>query len=181
MSAIAFAWLLFFAFTGILLNHPSWFGGSDVATTVKDLRLTVTDRLKIRSSRDPGPELVAVLRRTMDLPGEIVSADMVGDAAFIRMRGAKGSVDIQADLRGGAGKASIERTSLPGLLKELHRGEHAGEIWRALIDISGGLLIATSLIGLALYFSLKYRLRVALILIGVGLAVMVAAILTFVR
>ena len=97
------------------------------------------------------------------------------------MRGAAGSTDLQLDLRSGQGSAAIETFPLPTLFKELHRGEQAGRTWRALIDVSGMALVTTSVLGLMIYFSLRFRLRTALILVAAGMAVMAGGVVLIVN
>ncbi|MFO1248778.1 MAG: PepSY-associated TM helix domain-containing protein [Alphaproteobacteria bacterium] len=180
LSAVAFVWLLFFSITGILLNHPAWLRGVP-ATVNRPFHLQPQELASITAQREPGQALVGVLRGPLGLRGEIDNADMAGSQLFVRMRGASGSSDLQLDLRGGQGSAVVETFPPATLFKELHRGEKAGGTWRALIDISGGALVVTSILGLAIYFSLRFRLRTTLILIAGGLAVMAAAVLLVVR
>ena len=179
LSAIAFVWLLFFAATGILLNHPAWLK-QNVAPTEKSVILAPGELAALKAAKTPAPAAVDLLRGRMGLSGDITSSEVVGTQIFVRLRGARGASDLQLDLTSGKASASVERFAMGTMLEELHRGEQAGPVWRALIDVSGGLLIATSLIGLLIYFSMRLRLATALILMGVGLAAMVGGIVLFV-
>lgn len=176
LSAAAFVWLLFFSITGLLLNHPAWLRGDKPAGVSSQFDLAPGELALVRAQRDPGQALVRVLRGRLDLKGAVDSGDVAGDQLFVRMRGASGSSDIQIDLKTGRGSATIERFPAATLFKELHRGEQAGAVWRALIDIAGVLLVTTSILGLAIYFSLRLRMRTALVLVAGGLAVMAAAV-----
>ena len=179
LSAVAFVWLLFFSVTGILLNHPGWLAAAP-AVAERQFVLAPADLATIMAAKDAGAAAVQLLGPRLGLSGDITSADHVGSQLFLRLRGARGSADLQLDLKSGKGSASVEKASVTSLFKELHRGEQAGPVWRALIDISGGLLVATALIGLLIYFTLRLRLRTALILIGAGLAALVGGIILFV-
>jgi hypothetical protein len=174
LSAAAFVWLLFFSITGILLNHPTWLRGDKPAAVHRQFHLRAQELASVKAQKEPGPALVQVLRGPFRLKGEIDSSDVAGGQLFVRMRGASGSSDLQLDLRSGQGSAAIETFPLPTLLKELHRGEQAGRIWRAWIDVAGVALVTTSILGLMIYFSLRLRLRTALILVAGGMAVMAA-------
>jgi hypothetical protein len=180
LSAMAFVWLLFFAITGILLNHPTWMAEAPLAPVQRPFQLSPTELAPIKTAKEPGPALADLMRDRLGLRGDVTNADKVGTQLFLRMRGARGSSDVQFDLQSGRGSASIENFSTATLFKELHRGEVTGAVWRALIDISGALLAATAILGLLIYFALRFRLRTALILIGVGLAAMVGGIFAFV-
>ena len=58
-----------------------------------------------------------------------------------------------------------------------HRAELAGGPWRLFVDLIGGVLIVMSLIGYAIFLSLRFRLRTALGLTALSLAVMVGLFL----
>jgi hypothetical protein len=180
LSAAAFVWLLFFSITGILLNHPTWLHGQP-ATVTSQFHLRARELASVAAQKDHGPALVQALRGPLALKGEINSSDVAGSQLFVRMRGAAGSTDLQLDLRSGQGSAAIETFPLPTLFKELHRGEQAGRTWRALIDVSGMALVTTSVLGLMIYFSLRFRLRTALILVAAGMAVMAGGVVLIVN
>jgi len=175
LSAAAFVWLLFFSITGILLNHPTWLRG-DRATINRQFHLQTGDLVSVAAQKEPGPMLVQVLRGPLGLKGEINSSDVAGSQLFVRMRDASGSSDLQLDLQTGQGAAAIETFPIAKLFKELHRGEQAGRVWRALIDVAGVVLVTTSILGLLIYFSLRFRLRTALILLAGGMAMMAAGV-----
>jgi hypothetical protein len=60
------------------------------------------------------------------------------------------------------------RMGFAAVINDLHKGRDTGGVWKALIDISAGLLVFISLTGLILlYFVHKYRLA-GIILLGVG-------------
>jgi hypothetical protein len=181
LSAIAFVWLLFFSLTGILLNHPHWFNGLEAVTDERPIQAPVENLVAIRSSPQSGSAPIQFLLARSNLPGEVVSTDVVGDELFVRMRGAKGATDLRINLITGKGSASVQTASIMTLFKEMHRGEHAGPVWRALVDISGGVLSVTSLVGLMLYFSLRFRLRKSVLLIAAGALTMAVALILFVK
>jgi hypothetical protein len=181
LSAFAFVWVLFFATSGILLNHPDWFGGGDVPIAERPVHLTPAELAAVKAHAEPGRALVAVVRARAGLNGEFSSGDLVGDELFVRLKGARGSSDLRVSLTSGVGSASVETAPALGVFKELHRGELSGPVWRALIDIAGAILAISSVLGLVIYFSLRYRLRTALGLIGAGTVVMLVAILIAVK
>ncbi len=63
------------------------------------------------------------------------------------------------------------------MIGDLHRGKNAALPWRMVIDLSAILVLALSVIGYVLFFSLRFRLRTSLILTGASLAVLVAVFL----
>ncbi|WP_304192177.1 PepSY-associated TM helix domain-containing protein, partial [Phenylobacterium aquaticum] len=100
--------------------------------------------------------------------------------AQVRLEGVTGSSDILVDLRTGTAEVTVARTDLVTTLNELHRGKNAGAVWKAVIDVSAGLVLALSLIGYVLFFSLRFRLRTSLILTAASLAVLFGVFWLFV-
>jgi hypothetical protein len=176
LSAVAFFWLLFFSITGIMLNHPAWLRGHRPVTVNRQFHLQARELVSVTAQKQPGPALVQAMRGPLGLKGEINSSDVAGGQLFVRMRGASGSADLQLDLQSGQGSAVIETFPIATLFKELHRGEQAGRVWRALIDAAGVALVTTSILGLIIYFSMRFRLRTALFLVAGGLAAMAAGV-----
>jgi hypothetical protein len=172
---------LFFAITGVLLNHPTWLAGQASVMQNTPVQLQPAQLAAVRANSDPARAAVEVVRESLKLQGMVSNADMVGDDLFIRMKGARGSSDLRLNLKSGAGNASIETIPLPAVLNQLHRGETAGAVWRGFIDVAGALLVVSSILGLLLYLTLKMRIQLALMLVGGGLAIMVAGIVIFVR
>jgi hypothetical protein len=177
LSAAAFVWLLFFSITGILLNHPSWLRDDKPATASRQFRLQPSELASVTANTKPGPALVQATRGKLGLKGQIDSSAVAGQLLFVRMRGASGSSELQLDLQSGQGSAAVESFGVPTLFKELHRGEHAGPVWRAIIDVTGFALVATSILGLMIYLSMRFRLRTAVILVAGGVGAMVAGVM----
>jgi uncharacterized protein len=176
LSAAAFVWLLFFSITGILLNHPSWLRNDKPVTETRQFRLPPDELTSLTAKTEPGPALVQAMRGKLGLKGQIDSSVVAGRLLFVRMRGASGSVELQLDLHTGQGSAAMESFPIATLFKELHRGENAGSAWRAMIDITGFALVVTSMMGLMIYLSMRFRLRTALLLVAGGLMTMAAGV-----
>ena len=98
----------------------------------------------------------------------------------MRLEGPKGSTDLTIDLATGKGDARLTTTNLMSIIQDLHRGKNVGIAWRWVIDLSAWLILAMSLIGYVLFFSLRFRLKTSLILTGVSLIVLVGIAWLFV-
>ncbi len=99
---------------------------------------------------------------------------------FLRFTGVKGSSDVQIELKTDAARGEVRQADLLTLMNELHRGKNVGEAWRAVIDIAGIVILLLSLLGYILFFTLRFRLRVALALTGASLVAMVGIFFAFV-
>jgi len=173
LSAFAFLALLFFAATGVLLNHPTWLRGELPPRQEQVLRLAPGDVAAVRAAPEPARRLEAMVRARQPLVGAFKSGEADGDQIFVRLQGVRGSSDLKADLAVGEVQVTTERETGVGVLNALHRGELAGPAWRRLIDLFGAVLIALALIGYVLFLSLRFRLRTALGLTALSLALMV--------
>jgi hypothetical protein len=180
LSAFAFLALFFFSVTGILLNHPEWFETYRPAEQKVAFVLAPADLAAAKASPDRGRALAAAAARHASLPGAYASADIDGREALIRLEGPKGSSDLTIDLSTGKADGRVTRPNMMALIQDLHRGKNSGAAWRWVIDLSAWLVIALSLIGYVLFFSLRFRLKTSLILTAVSLAVLIGVAWMFV-
>jgi hypothetical protein len=111
--------------------------------------------------------------------GGFQSGEVVDGQAMLRLEGVKGATDVMVDMASGEAEVGVKRARLIDTLNELHRGKNAGAAWKAVIDISAIVILALSVIGYVLFFSLRFRLRTSLILTGVSLAGLVAVAALF--
>ena len=180
LSAFAFIALLFFAATGILLNHPGLLQGEARPLVEKTVTLATADIAKVKASKEPGRELAQIVGETVDLNGEFKNGEVSGADVFVRMQSVRGSSDLRGNLETGRTEVTVENLAAVEVLNGLHRGELAGGAWRLWIDILGGVLIVLSILGYILFFSLRFRVKTALILTGLSLIAMVGVFLALV-
>lgn len=181
LSAFAFLALMFFAATGLLLNHPEWFTAKDDRAPVEwSLTLSRADLAQARAATDPARALAETVGRRKDLRGAYQSGEILDGEAMIRLEGVTGSSDLIVNLETGEAQATIARADVVTTLNELHRGKNAGAVWKAAIDISAVVILALSLIGYVLFFSLRFRLKTSLLLTGVSLGLVGGVFFLFV-
>jgi hypothetical protein len=180
LSAFAFLALFFFAVTGLLLDHAEWFETYRPAEHKVAFALTPAELAAAKASPDRGRALAAAAARHARLPGAYASADIDGPEALARLEGPKGSSDLTIDLSTGKVDGRVTRPNLMAIVQDLHRGKNSGTAWRWVIDLSAWLVMALSLIGYVLFFSLRFRLRTSLILTAASLAVLVGVAWLFV-
>jgi uncharacterized protein len=168
LSAFAFTALLFFAATGVVLNHPNWFAANEPRSPPVRLTLTSSQLQELRNAQAPAPMLTKMVAQRTTLYGEYQDGETEMDQIFVRLRGARGSSDIRANIRDGSIVVLSERATTTGVLNALHRGEQAGAAWRTFIDIAAGILIVLSLVGYTIFFSMSTRLTTALLITGVS-------------
>ncbi|THD63444.1 PepSY-associated TM helix domain-containing protein [Phenylobacterium sp.] len=172
LSAFAFIALFFFSATGILLNHPEWFENYQPVEKPVAFALSPAELAAAKASKDPGRALAERAAAKAPLAGAYASADMAGPQALVRLEGPKGSTDLTIDLTTGAATGKVSRANLLAIIQDLHRGKNSGVPWRFVIDVTAYVVLALSLIGYVLFFSLRFRLRTSLVLTGVSLLIL---------
>lgn len=176
LSAFAFLALICFSATGILLNHPGLLEGPPLPPLEKTLTLNAEEIATVKAAPEPGLALAKLAGAKSELPGTYRSGEIAGDEVYANLQGVRGRTDVTGSLITGEVRIYSERESVVGILNGLHRGEHAGSAWRALIDVMAGVFILMSLVGFALFLSLRFRLGKALALMAASLVVMASLI-----
>lgn len=178
LSALAFLALIFFAGTGVLLNHPGLLQGEPSAPVETAFTLTAEEIAAVRAAAEPGRELARIAANHGELAGAYRAGDLAGDDLYVNLQGVRGRADVTGNLATGEVTVHVERADAVGVANELHRGEHAGDAWRFFIDAIAVVLIALSVIGLVLFFSLRFRLKTALVLMA-GSAIIMVGLFVF--
>lgn len=174
LSAFSFLALLFFAVTGILLNHPGLLSGKASPLVEKTVTLTPDDVTRIKAASEPGRTLVEIVGETVKLNGAYQNGEASGPDVFVRMQSVRGSSNLRGNLETGRTEVTVETLSVTEVLNGLHRGEQAGKAWRLWIDVIAAVLIVLSIFGYILFFSLRFRMKTALVLTGASAVVMIA-------
>lgn len=180
LSAFAFLALMFFSATGIMLNHPDWFSDETAEPVSGSAQLSAADLAAAKASRDPGAALALALEKTQVWPGAYASGDVDPRQAVLRFEGVKGATDVTVDMKTGHAELSIRKADAVSMLDDLHRGKGAGKAWGWLIDIAGVVLLLLSLAGYVLFFAMRSRLKIALVLTGVSVAALAGIFVFFV-
>ena len=173
LSAFAFIALMFFSATGILLNHPDWITRDAGDPLEQFVQLAAVDVAAALKSVNPGQALAQIVQQKASPRGAFASADIDAGQALLRFEGITGNSDVSIDLKSATAQIAVTPSDAATILDDLHRGKNAGPVWKALIDITGAMLLALSILGYVLFFSLRFRLRTSLVLTGMSLALLV--------
>lgn len=180
ISAFAFLALMFFSVTGILLNHPTWLQGEAPKEQSVTAQIPADAIAAALKDADQPRALAAAVTKRVKLRGAYKSGEMLDGEAMLRLEGATGSTDVILNLETGKAEATVAPATATSIVNDLHKGKNTGAVWRLVIDVTGFLVLALSVIGYVLFFSLRFRLRTSLILTGVSLAAFLALYLAFV-
>ena len=180
ISAFAFLALMFFSVTGILLNHPTWLEGEAPAEQSVTAQIPGADISAALKAADAPRALAEAVTRRVKLRGAYKSGELLDGEAMLRLEGVTGATDVILNLETGLAEATIQSATATSIVNDLHKGANAGAAWRLLIDATAVLVLALSLIGYVLFFSLRFRLKTSLVLTAASLAVFLGVYLAFV-
>ncbi len=170
LSMFSFAALLFFAITGIMLNHTSWIEGQQ---RVDQLDGQLTRAWVERAATVDKLQIVEFLRSTHGIKARV--NDFLIDEAecSISFKGPGYAADAFVDRTTGSYELTITKSGAVAIMNDLHKGRDTGSVWAWLIDISAVLMILVSLSGFLMIFFLKNRRLNGLLLTAAGAIVIV--------
>ncbi len=164
---ISFAILLFFAVTGLTLNHAEWFDSHERPTVYHG-----TINTAWVNTPDPGAvskdEIVNYFRSAYRTRGALSDFHVDGDQCEVLFKGPGYEADATIDRQTGKYDLTVSPFSLVAILNDLHKGRETGNKWSLVIDFSAVLMTLVSLTGLTLIFFLNKRRLTGLVLVVVG-------------
>ena len=163
---VSFGVVLFFAVTGITLNHPDWVAGASRVTQVKG---TLDTSLTAPGAKEPARDaIVTALRKAHGLSGAANDVRVDDTQISVSFKGPGYAADAFIDRATGRYDLTESRLGLLAVVNDLHKGRDTGGIWKGLIDISAGLLAFISLTGLILLFFVHKHRTAGVVLLVVG-------------
>ncbi|MEM6364496.1 MAG: PepSY-associated TM helix domain-containing protein [Planctomycetota bacterium] len=154
LSMLGFAALMFFALTGITLNHPTWLGGSD--QVIKDH----SGQLDISLLKDNVNQLevAETLRQRHGLQGRVKEFEIDDFECMLVFKSPGYAADVFVDRSSGQYDLTVTSSNIIAVLNELHKGRDSGSLWKwIVIDGSAILLALFSISGFGLLFYLRKR------------------------
>ncbi|MBZ5642142.1 MAG: PepSY-associated TM helix domain-containing protein [Acidobacteriia bacterium] len=167
LSMLSFALLLFFAVTGLTLNHAEWFDSHERPAEFHG----TLNKDWVNPSGSAGvakDEIVSYFRTTYRTRGALSDFHLDADQCEVLFKGPGYEADATIDRATGKYDVTISPFSLVALLNDLHKGRDTGKKWSIVIDFSAVLMTLVSLTGLTLIFFLNKRRFSGLVLIAVG-------------
>jgi len=159
--------VLFFAVTGITLNHQDWLAARQTTTE----RRGAVQRSWLEKGTPDGVdklEVVEYLRASAGLRGAVADFRIDDGQCEVTFKTAGYEASVVIDRETGKFDVTESRMGFAGIINDLHKGRDTGPVWRVTIDVAAGLLVFISLSGLVLlYFVHRYRLA-GVILAGAG-------------
>ena len=174
LSMVSLLVVLFFAATGLTLNHQDWTFGQEPVTT------TTTGTLPAASITAGAVDFLAVseyLRSAQGASGEITDHGVDGTVGRLTYQGPGYTATATFDTITGSFTLASTRYGLVAVANDLHKGRHTSPAWSWLIDVSAVGLALVAITGLVLQLFIVRTRRLGLILIGVGVVAGVALVM----
>ena len=173
VSMVSFAIVLFFAVTGLTLNHADKFAYQQRAKQLKGNMnvawVKVEDTARINKLA-----IVEYLRGTHKIKSA-VSEFRIDDAqCSISFKGPGYGSDALISRVDGSYELTEVSSGFVGLINDLHKGRDTGTGWLWVIDISAVFMIRVSLTGIILLLFIKKRKTSGLIVAAVGVLLFLA-------
>jgi hypothetical protein len=174
-SMVSLLIVLFFAVTGVTLNHPDWLATEQT----RELTGQLTQRWMSGDSVD-WLVIADELRAKQGVHGSVTNRSLDASGAMLTYKAPGYSADAVVDTATGKYQLTVAYQGAVGVLNDLHRGRDAGGTWAWVIDAAGFFLVALSATGLGLLLYLK-KVRARALLAMVGGAVLVTVLAVLIR
>ncbi|MEM7010754.1 MAG: PepSY-associated TM helix domain-containing protein [Verrucomicrobiota bacterium] len=173
---VSFATLIFFSFTGITLNHPTWFGAGE--EKIKDLEGEF-------AAAEVGPKLDKLtiaesLRSRHSLRGAVSEFEVDEFECMVVFKGPGYAADVFIDRDSGAYSVTETTTGMMAIMNDLHKGRDTGTAWSWVIDLSAILMLLMGLSGFGLLFYVRKRRVSGVVAAFVGTALLLFVWIVFV-
>ena len=180
LSMVSFAIVLFFSFTGLTLNHPSWLGGDKQIEEKYKGKLNVKWVNELDTNKIAKLEIVEFLRSQHKIKGAVSEFRIDDYDVTVTFKGPAYSCDTFIDRESGSYEVTEIKMGVIALWNDLHKGRDSGKGWSWVIDVSAIFLIIVSLTGLILLLFIKKKRVSGLVTVVLGLIISYLIYLIFV-
>lgn len=152
--------MLFFAITGITLNHPNWFSSADQEPLRE--QFDIPSYLIPTAPQESEWRLAAGhwLKSQWDM--DITTADIEEDEISLVSKGPGTYRTVTLDLLDGKAYVETLDYGVVAVLNDLHKGRNTGSVWAWVLDLCALLIILFSLTGAYLLLPQTKRLKKSL-------------------
>jgi len=167
LSMFSFTSLLFFAVTGITLNHPDWFIRNSKPQTFSS---------KVNSEWVKGNDTLSVnklavvehLRNEYHIKAPVASFTSDESQCTVTFKGPGYSADAFIERETGKYDVTIVAPGSIAIFNDLHKARDTRPAWAVIVDISALLMILVSVTGFIMIFYLKKKRAAGLLLFVAG-------------
>lgn len=156
LSMFGFMTLLFFAVTGLTLNHPGWAEGKQqvkiLTGKIDPAWLTRGDSTVVARE-----EIIEQIRNTHEIKAKLSDFRADDYEYSVSFSGPGYSADAFIDRTTGSYEMTVVSAGFIAAMNDLHKGSNTGKSWTRVIDISAILMIVVSVTGIIMIFFLSKR------------------------
>jgi len=162
LSLSAFAMLLFFAVTGVMLTHDS-FGLDQVQARSQEGKLA--ESVAKGGEQDA---VVAAARQAFGIRIPLTNFNPSEDEIELAFAGPSKRAQVFVKRATGEAEATFEDRGLVGVIADLHKGAETGWAWRWLLDVVSVWIAISSITGLIMLLQLPKRRALGLVITVLG-------------
>lgn len=168
LSMVSFTILLFFAISGLTLNHAEWFtSGKEVVRkdsgNINLKWVNIADTSKINKL-----QIVEFLRGKHEVKGALSDFRTDDLECSLTFNGPGYSADAFIDRESGKYELTETRFGAVAVINDLHKGRDSGKTWSWIIDISAVLMTLVSISGIILICFIKKKRTSGFIIAALG-------------
>lgn len=161
VSMALFLFMLFYAFTGITLNHPDWFDSKTDNSHFSEQ--AIPDYLLPSEPLDSNWQQASGHWLKSQWGVDFNSIEFTDDEVIVVHKGPGTYQNITLDLIDNIAIIERQNYGVIAILNDLHKGRNAGLAWRLILDISSILIILFSLTGAYLLLPQTRKLKKSLL------------------
>ena len=156
LSMVSFVIVLFFAVTGLTLNHAEWFDGKE---QIK--KYTGKVPLKWVKVKDTAAiaklEIVQFLKKNNHVKGDIGDFIIDDNQCTLSFKGPGYSADAFINRENAEYKLTETSLGIVAVMNDLHKGRDTGKKWAFLIDVAAVFMALLSLTGIIMICFMKKK------------------------
>jgi len=160
VSMALFLFMLFFAFTGITLNHPQWFDNNTNSSNF--VESPIPDYLLPSRPLDTNWQQASGHWLKSQWGIAFNQIEFGEDEVIVVHKGPGTYQNITLDLFDNIAIVETQNYGVIAVLNDLHKGRNSGLAWRLILDISSILIILFSLTGAYLLLPQTRKLKKSL-------------------
>jgi len=169
LSLSAFAMLLFFAVTGVMLTHDNFGMGLPQITTAEH-----TLAKDVAASRDQ-TAVVNAVRSAFGITLPLTQFTNDEDQMELSFAGPSRHTQVVIHRDTGVAEGSFESRGWVGVLADLHKGAETGWVWRGVLDVVSVWIGLSSITGFIMLLALPKRRALGLLITVAGTIVTLIA------
>lgn len=176
LSLFGFATILFFAVTGVTLNHPDWFGLDEPRTVTEAGELSPGWVVEAVAPEEMDKlQIVELLRSRHGVKGALAEFRVDDYECVVGFKGPAYAADALIDRATGRYELTVTSHGTVALLNDLHKGRDTGRGWSLVIDVSAVLMAVSAATGLVLLLYIRRKRLAGLTTAVIGTVLLIGA------